>query len=87
MGLSEHIINNTLRIIAKPNSPKTEINGWDENKKALRIAIAAVPDKDKANTELLKFLKKNTGMKCELISGARSREKVIRFISRIPQIM
>jgi uncharacterized protein YggU (UPF0235/DUF167 family) len=46
----------------------------------LHIAVAAVPDKDKANIALLKFLKKETGMKCELISGAKSREKTVRFL-------
>ncbi|MBW2971706.1 DUF167 domain-containing protein [Candidatus Woesearchaeota archaeon] len=81
MDISKHITNNTLKVIAKPNSPKTEVIGYDENKQALRIAVAAVPDKDKANTELLKFLKRQTGRKCELISGARAREKTIRFIN------
>ena len=77
--INKHIKNNILNIIAKPNSPKTEIIGWDENKKALRIAVAAVPDKDKANAELLKFLKKETGSKCQIISGAKSREKKIKL--------
>ena len=80
MDITQHIINNTLKIIAKPNSSKTEVIGWDENRQVLRVAVAAVPDKDRANTELLKFLKKQTGMKCELVSGAKSREKKIRFM-------
>ena len=79
MKISDHIKNGTLSVIAKPNSSHTEIIGWDESKKALRIAVAAVPDKNKANIELLKFLKKESSMKCELVSGAKSREKVIRF--------
>jgi uncharacterized protein (TIGR00251 family) len=79
MAISQYIKDNSLSIIAKPNAPKTEVVGWDDSRKALRIAIAAVPDKDKANTELLKFLKKQTKMKCELISGARSHDKVVRF--------
>ncbi|MBU2561602.1 MAG: YggU family protein [Nanoarchaeota archaeon] len=80
MKISKHINSGILHVIAKPNAPKTEVIGWDESRKALRIAVAAVPDKDKANTELLKFLKKQTGKRCELISGARSREKTIRFV-------
>ena len=79
VDISTHINNRILNIIVKPNAPKTEIIGWDENKQALRISIAAVPDKNKANTELLKFLKKQTGKRCELISGAKSREKKVRF--------
>jgi uncharacterized protein (TIGR00251 family) len=79
MDIAQHIINNTLNIIAKPNSPKTEVIGYDETRQALRIAIAAVPDKDRANTELLKFLKKQTGRKCTLASGTKSREKIVKF--------
>ena len=79
MDISRHIKSKTLKVIAKPNSPKTEIVAYDESRQALRIAIAAVPDKDKANTELLKFLKKQTGRKCGIKSGSKSREKVIEF--------
>ncbi len=79
MQIKEHIKKGILSIIVKPNAPKTEIITWDENKQALRIAVAAVPDKDKANTELLKFLKKLTGNRCKIIIGTKSREKTIRF--------
>jgi uncharacterized protein (TIGR00251 family) len=78
--VSKHINKGILNIIVKPNSPKTEVIGWDKNRSALRIAVSAPPDKDKANTELLKFLKKQTRMKCEIVSGAKSREKRIRFL-------
>ena len=80
MKLSDHIKNGTLSVIAKPNASKTEIIGWDSSSNSLRIAVAAVPDKDKANIELLKFLKKESGRKCNLISGAKAKEKVIRFL-------
>ena len=79
MRLSDYIKSGTLSVHAKPNSPKTEIIGWDESKHALKIAVAAVPDKDRANIELLKFLKKETGMKPELVSGNKSRDKKIRL--------
>jgi uncharacterized protein (TIGR00251 family) len=79
MRVSDYVKSGILSVHAKPNSPKTEILGWDESKHALKIAVAAVPDKDRANIELLKFLKKETGMKCELVSGARSREKLVRL--------
>jgi len=79
MKISDYIKSGTLSVHAKPNASKTEVLGWDESKKSLRIAVAAVPDKDRANIELLKFLKKETGMKPELVSGAKSRDKIIRF--------
>jgi uncharacterized protein (TIGR00251 family) len=80
MEIEKYIINRTLRVIVKPNSSNTEIVGWDENKKMLRIAVAAVPDKNKANAELLKFIRKETGKKCELVRGPKSREKVVEFV-------
>ena len=79
MKVPDYIKSGTLSVHAKPNSPRTEVIGWDESKQALKIAVAAVPDKDRANIELLKFLKKETGMKCELVSGARSRDKLVRL--------
>ena len=80
MDISQYIKNNTLKVIVKPNSPKTEVMAWDDSKQALRISVAAVPDKDKANTELLKFLKKQTGKRCSIKTGAKSREKVVGFL-------
>lgn len=79
MDIQKHIKAGILKVIVKPNAPKTEIISWDDNKQALRIAVSAVPDKNKANNNLLKFLKKQTGKKCEIVSGTKSREKVIRF--------
>jgi uncharacterized protein (TIGR00251 family) len=79
MQIRDYIRSGTLSVHAKPNSPKTEIIGWDESTQSLKIAIAAVPDKDRANIELLKFLKKETGLKPALVSGAKSRGKKIRF--------
>jgi uncharacterized protein (TIGR00251 family) len=78
--ISSYTNNNVLKVIVKPNAPKTEVLSFDNNKQALRIAVAAVPDKDKANTELLKFLKRQTGRKAEIITGVKNREKTIRFL-------
>ncbi|MBS3127937.1 YggU family protein [Candidatus Woesearchaeota archaeon] len=79
MSIEQYIKNNTLSILVKPNSSKTEILGWDEEKQALRIAIHAPPEDNKANKELLKFLKKTLKRKVELIKGKTSREKVVRI--------
>jgi uncharacterized protein (TIGR00251 family) len=80
MDITKHINSGILKVIVKPNAPKTQILAYDENKQALRIAVAAVPDKSKANTELLKFLKKQTGQRCEIARGSKSKEKLIRFL-------
>lgn len=44
----------------------------------LKIAIAAPPEDNKANKELLSFLKKECGLNCAIVKGATSREKVLR---------
>lgn len=80
MDIKGHINNSTLKVTVKPNAPKTEVIGWDETKKSLKVAVAAVPDKDKANIELLKFLKRQTGKRCEIKVGAKSRDKIISFL-------
>jgi len=60
----------------KPNSKKTEILGMRGD--YLHIALRAQPIEGKANEELLKFLKKQTGSQYEIISGATSKKKLLR---------
>ncbi|RKX65520.1 MAG: YggU family protein [Tenericutes bacterium] len=79
MDLYDLVKNNRLAIIAKPNASKTAVLGYDKARAAVRIAIAAPPDDGKANAELLKFLKKELGKECELISGKTGRKKIVRF--------
>lgn len=78
--IEQYIKNNSLAILAKPNSSKTEILDWNEERQMLKIAINAPPEDNKANEELLKFLKKKLKRKVELIKGKTSREKVVRII-------
>ena len=47
-----------IRIIVKPNAKKTEILGYDKHKKAIKLAVAAPPNKNKANIETIKFFSK-----------------------------
>ncbi len=79
VNILKFIKDDLLSVLVKPNSSKTEIIGFDDNKKLLRIAVSAVPDKGKANQELIKFLRKSTKRKCEIVSGKKSREKNILF--------
>ena len=53
--LDKHINNNLLKIIVKPNSNKNEIIGYDDSKKGIKVNIKAPADKNKANTEVIKF--------------------------------
>ncbi len=79
MDIRQHIKNNILKIIVKPNSLKNNITGFDKNKQALKVEIAAPPEKDKANKELIKFFSKLLKKKVKIISGSRSREKKLSF--------
>lgn len=80
MVLSKYIKNNHLAIIVKPNAGKTEILGYDESRNALKVAVAAPADKNKANVEVIKFFSKLLKKKVLIKSGLTSREKVL-FVS------
>ncbi len=43
------------------------------------VYVTAPPEKGKANREVLKLLKRLTGVRVEIVSGEKAREKVIRF--------
>jgi uncharacterized protein len=82
--LFEHIqnysINNTLKLRVKPYSSKNAILGWDEERGVLRVAIAAPPEDNNANKELVKFLSKTWKKKVQLVKGHTSRDKIVKFI-------
>jgi uncharacterized protein (TIGR00251 family) len=63
-----------FKVLVKPNAKKTEILSEDP----LKIAIAAPPDKNKANLELVKFLSKKLG-RVKIVSGHTSREKILEL--------
>ncbi len=77
--IDSYIKNNTLKIIVKPNSPKTEIIKWDNEKQALRIAVKAPPEKGKANTAIIKFFSKLLKKKVLIVSGKANKEKLLRI--------
>ncbi len=70
-----------LRIKVIPGAAKTEIKG-EMADGTIKIAVAAPPEKGKANKELIEFLSLKFGVKKEnikLISGASSRLKLIKI--------
>jgi hypothetical protein len=69
----------TFSVVAKPNSRKSEVIGWNSEKKELKVAIAAHAEHNKANVELLKFLRKISGRSAEIVSGLKSKRKIIRL--------
>jgi len=80
MDIAKHIHNNHLSILVKPNSPKTEIVGWGEDKKVLRVNIHAKPEDNKANIEVVKFFSKLLKRKVTIKTGLKSREKILYIV-------
>jgi len=76
-SIEQYLKNNCLKILVKPDSNKTEILGFNSERQALRIAIAAPADKNKANLEVIKFFSRLLKKRVRIKSGLKSREKVI----------
>lgn len=77
--MSLEINEKRINVIVKPSSPKSEMLGFDVNRKAYRINIKAPPDKGKANIELVKFLSKTLKKKVRIVSGLSSKEKIVEL--------
>ena len=86
LSLSDSDKNKRIKVIVRPNSPKTKIIGYDKEKKAYRLNVKAQPEKGKANLEVVKFFTKllkkenkesKTNRKIRIVSGLKSREKVL----------
>jgi len=74
-----------LRIKVVPKSSKNEVSEIfedEEGEKTIKIKIKAVPEKGKANAELIKFLSKETGIKkhqITILNGHTSALKLIKI--------
>ena len=69
----------TFKVLIKPNSKESKIIGFDQARKAYKIAIKAKAQDNKANIELIKFLSKKLRKKVSIKSGLKSREKLIEI--------
>lgn len=65
-----------LKITVKPNSPETKI--ISENGAELVVAVHAPAEQNKANVELIRFLKKKFGAAVKIIRGVTSKKKMIK---------
>jgi len=79
MNIEKYIQNNSLKIIVKPNAKKNEIHGYDESRKAVKVAIAAQAEKGKANLEVVKFFSKLLKKPVKIKSGLTSKEKLLKI--------
>ncbi|MBS3097224.1 DUF167 domain-containing protein [Candidatus Woesearchaeota archaeon] len=70
---------NSFKIIVKPNMPKNEIKGFDKAKSAYRVNIKAKAEENKANIEIIKFFTKLSKKRVVIISGLKSKEKILKI--------
>jgi len=77
MNLSNFVKNSFMKIKVVPNSSRNELMKVDGG---LKLYLKAVPEKGKANKEVVKFFKKEFGLRVEIKSGEKSREKVLRVL-------
>ena len=68
-----------FKVIVKPNSKENKLEYFDKGGNAYRISIRAKPEDNKANIEIIKFLSKLLKKKVKIISGLKSREKIIEI--------
>lgn len=62
-------------IIVKTNKPETKITKEENN--VIYLDVHSPPRDNKANIEILKFLKKHLGFPVKIIKGFKSKEKII----------
>jgi hypothetical protein len=71
----------SLKIRVVPKSPKTEWGGVLDDG-TIKVKVAAVPEKGKANDELIRFLAGEAGVpraNVEVVAGAASQNKLVRL--------
>lgn len=68
-----------LDIEVSTKSDKFTISGYNEWRKAIQIRIKAVPQKGKANKEIISEFSKLTGKEVEISSGLKSHHKVLKI--------
>lgn len=71
---------NKFKVLVKPNSEEDKIESFDKDKNLYRISIKARPEDNKANVELIKFLSKLLKKRVRIVSGLKSREKMLEII-------
>ena len=79
MNFDSFVKNNSLRILVKPNSKKTEIIGYNKDKGCVTVNVAAPPERNKANIEVVKFFSRILKKKVRIKSGLKGKEKVLVF--------
>ncbi len=79
MSRNMHITGPIFKITVKPNAKENSILGFDSSRNAYTVSIKARPEDNKANTGIVKFPSKILKKRVSIISGLRSREKLIKI--------
>ena len=66
-------------IEVSPKSKKFEIIGYNEWREKIEIRIKSVPQKGKANQEIVKEFEELTKNKVEIVSGFKSQHKTLKI--------
>jgi len=77
MDINKYIQNGKLKVKVIPHSGRTEIK---EEEGKLKLYLKAAPEKGKANTELIKFFKKELKLSVRIKSGETNREKMLEIV-------
>lgn len=77
MDLNKYIRKGLIPVRVIPHAPQSKAV---EDNGVLKIYLTSIPDKDKANLELIKFFKKEFNLRVRIKSGMKSREKVVEVI-------
>ncbi len=73
---TQKVLNNKFTVIVKPNKKENKIVKQDTTNNTITVEIAALPEKNKANKKLIKFLTKHFGKKVRIKTGLTSKEKI-----------
>jgi hypothetical protein len=71
----------TVDLEVIPNASKFQIYGYNEWRNRLNVKIKSIPNKGKANKEIMNEFKKLTNCSVEIISGQKSHQKTIKIFA------
>ncbi|NQU98760.1 DUF167 domain-containing protein [Candidatus Woesearchaeota archaeon] len=75
MEVNDYVVDSKLKIRVTPNAKKTEVKGVKDD--LLLVNVAAPPDKNKANLEVVKYFSKLLKKKVKIKKGLKSKEKTL----------
>jgi len=72
-------LSKAIKIKVKTNQRSSKILAYDEATKTFKVAIAAKPENNKANEEVIKFFTRMLKRPVKIKTGFTSKEKLLVF--------